>query len=293
MQGILVVDKPAGMTSHDVVNRVRRLAKMRRVGHTGTLDPMATGVLVLLLGSATRLSRFILTEDKQYRATLRLGVTTTTYDAEGEVTATAAVDVDRATIESALERFRGDILQVPPMYAAIRHQGKRLYEIAREGKEVAREARPLTIYRLDLLDWNPPDLTLDVTCSSGTYIRSLAHDLGQVVGTGAHLTALRRTTSGPFSLDQSYSLNTLEQLAGQGRFDTALLPSYAALEGMPVLRLTPEQLQAVRHGQTLTPEPPYTAEYLQARDGVDELVAILVRLDDTVYRPTIVLSPEP
>jgi tRNA pseudouridine55 synthase len=293
MQGILVVDKPAGMTSHDVVNRVRRLAKMRRVGHTGTLDPMATGVLVLLLGSATRLSRFILTEDKQYRATLRLGITTTTYDADGEVTATAPVDVDRATIESALERFRGDILQVPPMYAAIRHQGKRLYEIAREGKEVEREARPLTIYRLDLLDWTPPDLTLEVTCSSGTYIRSLAHDLGQVVGTGAHLTALRRMTSGPFVLDQSYSLDTLEQLAGQGRFDTALLPPYAALEGMPVLRLTPAQVQAVRHGQALTPEPPYTAEYLQARDGVDELVAVLVRLDDTVYRPTIVLSPEP
>ena len=293
MQGILVVDKPAGMTSHDVVNRVRRLARMRQVGHTGTLDPMATGVLVLLLGSATRLSRFILSEDKRYRATVRLGATTTTYDAEGEVTATSIVDVDRATIESALERFQGRILQVPPMYAAIRHQGKRLYEIAREGKEVEREARPVTLYQLDILDWSPPDLTLDVTCSAGTYIRSLAHDLGQILGTGAHLTALRRTTSGPFALDQSYSLDTLEQLAADSRFATALLPSYAALEGMPVLRLSPEQEQAVRHGQRLTPGRPYSAEYVQARDGANELIAVLVRLEDDVFRPTIVLSPHP
>ncbi len=291
MQGVLVVDKPPGMTSHDVVNQVRRMAKMRRVGHTGTLDPMATGVLVLLLGSATRLARFILSEDKQYFATLRLGISTTTYDAEGEITATHAVDVDRPAIERSLHRFRGNILQVPPMYAAIRHEGKRLYELAREGKEVERKARPVTLYRLDLVGWDPPDFTLDIECSSGTYIRSLAHDLGQVLGCGAHLTALRRKTSGPFTLEQSYSLDTLEELAREGRLEAALLPSHTALEGMPVLQLTPEQEIAVGYGQTITPDKPYTAEYVQARDSANELIAVLVRLEDSVYRPTIVLSP--
>jgi tRNA pseudouridine55 synthase len=293
MQGVLVIDKPEGITSHDVVNQVRRLARMRRVGHTGTLDPMATGVLVLLLGSATRLARFILVEDKQYRAVLRLGVATTTYDAEGEVTATQPVGTDRAAIESALERFRGDILQIPPMYAAIRHQGKRLYELAREGQEVEREARPVTIYQLELREWNPPDLILDVTCSSGTYIRSLAHDLGQLLETGAHLTALRRMSSGPFSLDQSYSLDTLEKLSGEGRFETTVLPSHAALAGMPVLRLTPGQEQAVRNGQAFTPEQPCTAELAQGRDGANELIAVLMRLEDNLYRPTIVLASSP
>jgi tRNA pseudouridine55 synthase len=291
MQGVLVVDKPAGITSHDVVNQVRRLAKMRRVGHTGTLDPMATGVLVLLLGPATRLARFILTEDKQYRATLRLGVTTTTYDAEGEVTATSDVMPDLDAIERGLDHLRGEILQVPPMYAAIRHHGKRLYELAREGKEVVREARPVTIYRAELLEWNPPDLILDIACSTGTYVRSLAHDLGQLLGTGAHLVALRRTTSGPFTLDQSYSLDVLRQLSEEERLETALLPAHAALEGMPVLRLTPEQEVAVRYGQTITPNTVDTAETLQARDGNDQLVAVLVHLEDNAYRPTIVLTP--
>lgn len=289
--GVLVVDKPAGMTSHDVVDQVRRLARLRRVGHTGTLDPMATGVLVLLLGAATRLSRFATAEKKRYRGVIRLGQTTTTYDAEGEIVEERPVDVTLSAIRGALTRFTGHIEQVPPMYAAIKVDGQKLYELARRGKEIEREPREVTIYAIDLLDWSPPDVTIAVTCSSGTYIRSLAHDLGKELGCGAHLYALRRTANGPFELAQSHSLAELQKLHDEGRFDKALLPPHAALDSMPVAVLSPAQEQAVRYGQQIAVEVPGADTYVQARGPNDRLIAVLTKLDEGLFRPTVVLPP--
>ncbi|MBN1250314.1 MAG: tRNA pseudouridine(55) synthase TruB [Anaerolineae bacterium] len=291
INGVLIVDKPAGLTSHDVVNRVRRLAGTRRVGHTGTLDPMATGVLGLLLGPATRLSQFATEGTKQYRAVLRFGQTTDTYDADGEIIAQQPVEIDLRTIESIPSRFEGTILQVPPMYSAIKVHGTRLYERARRGEEVERDPRLVTVYSLTILDWVSPDLTFDVACSSGTYIRSLAHDIGQALGCGGHLRALRRTASGPFTLEQSRSLDDLQHLQNTGRFGEALLPATAALGSMPVMMLTPDQERAVRFGQTIALTLSETAGLVQAQDSNGELVAVLRHLVDHEYRPLVVLPP--
>lgn len=290
--GVLVVDKPQGITSHDVVNVVRRLTRTRRVGHTGTLDPMATGVLVLLVGPATRLSRFVMAGDKRYRGTVRLGETTTTYDADGEVVTQSPVTVDREAVEARLPAFTGEIQQVPPMYAAIKVKGRKLYELAREGKRVAREPRDVTIHSIEILDWTPPDLVLDIVCSSGTYIRSLAHDLGQMLGCGAHLWALTRLRSGDFTLDQAHGLAELESLHAAGRLDEALLPPRSGLGSMPTATLTPEQVRAVRYGQTLYLELAGQPDPVQALDLDGNLVAVLIGDGADSYRPTLVL-PEP
>jgi tRNA pseudouridine55 synthase len=227
LTGLLVIDKPQGLTSHDVVQRVRRALRIKQVGHTGTLDPLATGVLVVCVGVATRVSEYLLGHDKTYRATIRLGVETDTYDATGEVIATHPVDVPRAEIAAALARFVGAIQQVPPMHSALKRDGQKLYELARAGIEVERAARSLTIYALDLIDVQTPDITIEVRCSAGTYIRSLAHDVGAALGTGAHLIALRRTAAGPFSLDHAIGLAEFEA---------------AARDGMPPLRSIDEAL---------------------------------------------------
>jgi tRNA pseudouridine55 synthase len=297
VNGLLIVDKPAGITSHDVVNRVRRLSKMRRVGHAGTLDPMATGVLVLLLGAATRLSRFAMAGHKRYLGVVRLGETTNTYDAAGEITERRPVTADLPTIERALERFRGPILQTPPMFAAIKVQGAKLYELARRGEEVEREPRPVTIDTIDIVAWQPPDLTLDVRCSPGTYIRSLAHDLGEALGCGAHLHSLRRTASGTATLEQCHRLDALET---PGDLAAALLPPQAALGAMPVVLLSPTQEQTVRYGQAL--DLPFTETpdgLLQAHDPQGRLIGVLKQqqgepphAQDVVCRPILVLPPE-
>lgn len=289
MNGLLVVNKPAGMTSHDVVNVVRRLAGVRQVGHTGTLDPAATGVLVVLIGPATRLAQFLADCGKVYRALVRLGMTTTTYDADGEVTGESAVTATRADFDQALAQFRGDILQIPPMYSAIKVEGKKLYDLARQGKEVQREPRPVTIDRLDVLDWNPPTVQLEVACSGGTYIRSLAHDLGQVLGCGAHLAALVRCQVGDFRLEQSHSLDELRELAAQGQFAEALLPPQTALGAMPGVALDPTQVQAVMHGQTIRTGVEWPAgEMLQAWDSQGHLVAVLIPVSPGEWRPRLV-----
>lgn len=210
MQGVLNIDKPLGVTSHDVVNRVRRTLGLRRVGHAGTLDPLATGVLVLCVGRATRLLEYVVGQPKQYVATLRLGQTTDTYDAEGDIVAERAVAVSDAALAAALDQFRGEIEQVPPIYSAIKRDGQPLYKLARKGMAVeAPPARPITIYQLDLLAREGDDVTLRVDCSTGTYIRSLAHDLGQMLGCGGHLIGLRRTHIGHFSAETSTTLDQL------------------------------------------------------------------------------------
>lgn len=200
------------MTSHDVVRRLRRLLGTRRVGHTGTLDPMATGVLPVAVGEGTRLVEFLMEGDKEYHATLRLGQTTTTQDAEGELIEERPwVSVDAPALEAALSGLRGDILQVPPMYSALKRDGVPLHRLARQGLEVERKARPVRIYRLEVLRVALPEVDLVVHCSKGTYVRTLAHDLGQALGCGAHLTALRRTRCGPFRIEACVSLDALEQ----------------------------------------------------------------------------------
>jgi tRNA pseudouridine55 synthase len=287
--GVLVVDKPEGITSHDVVNVIRRLTGTRRVGHTGTLDPMATGVLVLLIGVATRLSRFVMHGDKHYRGVVRLGTTTTTYDATGETVQQRPVNVDRADINRALSHYTGEIQQVPPMYAAIKVQGRKLYDIAREGKEVERKPRRVTIHQLDIIDWEPPDLRLDVVCSEGTYIRSLAYDLGEALGCGGHLRALRRLRNGPFTIAEAHTLETLEHLQAAGQIDHAILPPRSALAAMPQVSLTPEQEQAVRYGQTIPLTLVGNPDPVQAHDANGRLIAVLIPVDENNYRPTLVL----
>jgi tRNA pseudouridine55 synthase len=291
ISGVLVVDKPSGMTSHDVVNTVRRLARMRRVGHAGTLDPMATGVLVVLIGPATRLSRFAMHGEKHYHSVIRMGEITNTYDADGDITERRAVTVDRAAIEDTLPTFVGPIEQIPPMYAAIKVKGRKLYELARQGKVIEREPRAITIHTIDIRDWQPPDLTLDVVCSSGTYIRSLAHDLGQQLGCGGHIRELRRMASGPFTMAQARPLVELEALYGEGNLAEALLPPQTALSVMPQATMTPEQERALRFGQRIDLQAGDAAESIQAHDQQGNLIAVLAKVSDNQYRPTLVMPP--
>jgi tRNA pseudouridine55 synthase len=253
--GLVVVDKPAGMTSHDVVARVRRLAGTRKVGHAGTLDPMATGVLVLGVNRATRLLGHLMLTEKAYDATVRLGAATTTDDAEGEVVAAvSAADVDPATVRAVLSEFVGDIEQVPTAVSAIKVDGKRAYQRVRDGERVELEARPVTVHELVVhdvapgpADGNPPtlDVTLSVRCSSGTYIRAIARDLGARLGVGGHLTALRRTAVGPFDLAAA---RTLDQLGEE----FAMVPiADAARAGFAARELDEAQAADVRVGRPL------------------------------------------
>jgi tRNA pseudouridine55 synthase len=289
MNGLLNVDKPAGMSSHDVVNVVRRLARTRRVGHTGTLDPLATGVLVLLVGPSTRLARFFSGAIKTYRAVVRLGETTTTYDTEGEVVERRPVEVTRDEVVAALEALRGDQLQIPPMYSAVKVRGETLYKLARQGKEVERPPRPVTVHDIELRDWSPPELTFELTVSAGTYIRTLAHDLGQALGCGAHLRALTRLAAGRFRLEASHTLDELRALADAGRLEEALLAPAAALT-LPAVRLTEAQVEAVRHGQQIVLEDAPTAPEIQAQDSEGRFFAVLIPLGEGIWRPNLVLN---
>jgi tRNA pseudouridine55 synthase len=284
MKGFLNIDKAAGLTSHDVVARVRRLAgRGVKVGHAGTLDPAATGVLPLALGQATRLISYLADTRKGYRATVALGTTTTTDDAEGEPLEQRPVPpLDAAALEAALAPLRGDILQVPPMYAALHHQGQRLYDLARKGQTVERPPRPVTIYRLDLLSHDlaaaPPTLVLDVACSKGTYIRSLARDLGDALGCGAHLLALRRTFVGGFALDTAVTLDALQH---SGTIQPYLLPPDLAVAHLPPVTLDAAQSTDIRHGRAiaLPPDSDPDAPHARAHDPNGALLALLRRTD--------------
>jgi tRNA pseudouridine55 synthase len=250
MDGILVINKPPGRTSHDVVGCIRGLTHQKRVGHAGTLDPMATGVLLVCLGRATRVSEYLMASDKTYRAVMRLGVETDTYDADGRVVATQPVNVDESGLRDVLARFAGSIDQVPPMYSALKLAGKPLYKLARKGVEVRREARRVTIHSIALQEWRSPDATIDVRCTPGTYIRSLAHDIGAALGCGAHLTALTRLASGSFTIEDAVKL---EDLTGPLAQDLAGLvrPIDAALQDLPAVTLDQEQAQRVLMGHSV------------------------------------------
>ncbi len=289
VHGIFNIDKPTGMTSHDVVDAVRRLVRERRVGHAGTLDPLATGVLVVCVGQATRLIEFMVGHPKEYRVVVRLGITTDTYDADGRVLEERPVPpLSTAEVEKVLARFRGEIEQVPPRYAAIRHKGKRLYEWAREGVEVEPKPRRVTIHELVLEAWDPPDLTLRVRCSAGTYVRSLAHDIGQALGTGGHVTALRRLASGPFRVEDAVPLETLLHTSD---WQAYLWPVDAGLVDIPVVELDPTQAEAVRHGRALHALPPgqQDGEWRRAYAGGQFLAMLQWNAARRVWQPRKVL----
>lgn len=273
MDGILNLLKPPGMTSHDVVSVVRRVLGIKKVGHTGTLDPGVAGVLPICVGRATRLAEFIAGGDKAYRAEITFGVTTDTQDSFGEtLTETDASHLGKGDVAYAITKFQGEIMQVPPMVSAVKVDGKRLYELAREGVEVERAARPVTIHKLQLLDFRPgvhPTAYVDVVCSKGTYIRTLGYDLGQALGVGAHMSYLVRTRSGPFTLPDAATL--AELAAGQA---TMLTPA-AALGAMPRATVAPAAAERLKHGvapRMQVNEPPGTTVALL--DEAGELLAL-------------------
>jgi tRNA pseudouridine55 synthase len=252
ISGIFNIDKPAGPTSFQVVSLVRRLSGVRRVGHAGTLDPSATGVLVVCLGQATRLVEYMMEATKVYRGEVRLGITTDTLDATGTPVSQAdPSNIDRRQVEEALTAFVGEIDQVPPMFSALKYNGEPLYRYARAQRQVERQARRVTIHRLQLLAFRPPLATIEVECGKGTYIRALAHDLGQQLGCGAHLAALARLRVGPFTLDDACSLPQLEAAFQEGRWQSLLHPPDAALPSLPAVTLSEPQERAVRFGQCL------------------------------------------
>ncbi|MBE0685992.1 MAG: tRNA pseudouridine(55) synthase TruB [Anaerolineaceae bacterium] len=255
ISGVIVIDKPIGMTSHDVVQIVRKGTNIRRAGHTGTLDPRASGVLVVLVGPAVRLSEYVSASDKRYQAVIQLGTTTDTYDADGRVLSTTSVDISEKQFDDVLQSFVGQIEQVPPPYSSVKVKGRHAYDMARNGEEVDLEPRTINVYNLDLLEWAPPEAVIDVYCSSGTYVRSLAHDLGEKLGCGAHLIGLRRTKSGRFTLRDAVPLRKLREAFENDTWQNFIIPAAEALSDWPAVELSNEQLDIVRHGRRIPAEP--------------------------------------
>jgi tRNA pseudouridine55 synthase len=286
MDGLLVIDKPPGITSHDVVDEVRRRLGVRRVGHAGTLDPQATGILVVGVGRATRLLSYAQAGTKRYRADAVFGITTTTQDAWGEVVATRPAQLSRADLEEVLPRFLGALEQTPPMVSAVRVRGERLYRRARRGESVDRPARPIHVRALDLLEWRPgehPGATLDVTCSPGTYVRTLVSDIGDRLGCGAHLAALRRTESGAYTEADAVSLDRVDA--------AALRPLEQAVAGLPRLEADRETAARVADGRPLShPEPGRDGDAVAVVRGSD-LLAVYVRRGDALVAERVLARP--
>ena len=276
ISGVLVVDKPVGMTSHDVVQAIRMGTGIRRAGHTGTLDPRASGVLVILVGPAVRLSEYVSASDKRYQAVIRLGASTDTYDADGRFTqqSNAPINVTEQQFEETLKKFIGEIEQTPPPYSAVKVQGRRAYDMARQGEEVDLAPRKITVHHLEVLEWAPPEVVVDVHCSSGTYVRSLANDMGNALGCGAYLIGLRRTKSGRFSLRDATPLRKLQEAFQAGNWYQLLIPAAEALADWPAIELDPDQVEAIKHGHRV----PAAADATGKVRGVSmagELVALL------------------
>lgn len=257
VNGILLLDKPLEVSSNGILQRVRWLYQAQKAGHTGALDPMASGLLPICFGEATKFSQFLLDTDKTYQVSARFGIRTTTSDAEGEVISEKVVNVSQAELEQALQQFRGDILQVPTMYSALKYQGQPLYRYARQGIEVPREARPITIFRFDLLAFSGDTANFVVHCSKGTYIRTLIDDLGELLGCGAHVSRLHRTQVGPFVASQMITPAQLDLLAEQSHqsgdfsaMDALLLPMDAGIADMPHISLSAAEQQRLQHGQS-------------------------------------------
>jgi tRNA pseudouridine55 synthase len=304
LAGILVVDKPVGPTSHDVVALVRRLSGMRRVGHGGTLDPFARGVLPIFIGAATRVVEYHLGDAKSYRATVVFGATSTTDDLEGEIFPADGPVPDRAAVEAALAGFRGSIRQRPPAFSAVKIAGRRAYRAARAGERIELPERTVTIERLELLAWDESDPSrpaaeLEVTCSAGTYVRALARDLGERLGSGAYLTALVRTASGVFRIEQAHELDAVRSHAADGTLADSLLPIDHGLERFPIHRLTAKEVTAVAKGQIVRPSEalPAIREDSSGRvrllDASDRLVAIAQVVGGRLHPEKVFLGPDP
>lgn len=253
VHGILLLDKPAGMTSNEALQKVKRLFRAQKAGHTGSLDPMATGLLPICLGEATKVSAFLLDADKHYRFTVRLGERTDSGDADGQLLASRSVEgIDRAAVERAVAAFRGEIEQIPPMHSAVKQGGKPLYEYAHRGESVERDARPTTVHRIEVTAVDGCDVTLDVHCAKGTYVRTLADDLGEALGCGGHIVWLRRTGAGPFVDPAMVSLETLQATAERERaeaLDGYLEPIDSALADWPRIEVSPDVADFLRQGQ--------------------------------------------
>jgi tRNA pseudouridine55 synthase len=276
ISGVLVVDKPVGMTSHDVVQAIRTGTGLRRAGHTGTLDPRASGVLVILVGPAVRLSEFVSASDKRYQAIIRLGSTTDTFDADGKITQSPSpVNVTEEQFEKVLNTFIGEIEQTPPPYSAVKVQGRKAYELAREGEEVELAPRKITVHHLEILEWAPPEVVIDVHCSSGTYVRSLANDLGNALGCGAYLVGLRRTKSGRFSLREATPLRKLQEAFHAGNWYQYLIPAAEALAEWPAVELTPDDVENIRHGHRIRAGGEAEAGMVRGVSTQGELVALM------------------
>ena len=266
VDGVLLLDKAIGMTSNDALQKARRLFSAAKGGHTGTLDPLATGLLPLCFGEATKFSADLLDADKTYEAELCFGIETDSGDAEGQVIATATVELDRPRLEAVLPQFTGNILQVPPMHSALKRDGRPLYELARQGIEVEREARPVTIHALECIDYSGSKAVLRVSCSKGTYIRVLAIDIGRALGCGAHLTALRRTVVGDLDLASAVTLAELEQI-GENERPARLLPVDALLQSLPKIELAPAEAQRFLHGNPVALPPGLAGKLRVYADG--------------------------
>ena len=293
MDGVIVVDKPEGWTSHDVVARMRRIADTRRIGHLGTLDPIATGVLPVVIGKATRLAQFYTRSDKVYEGAVRFGWSTDSYDRAGkEVGERLDVRPEAAAIERHLAPFRGEFRQTPPPVSAKKVGGKRAYELARQAQPVDLEPVPVHIYELELLRVEGTDAHLRAHCSGGTYMRSLAHDLGQAMGCGAHLLELRRLASGEFDLEQARTIAQLEALAAEGRLPDAMVPAARMLPAFPSIFVDDLTAAHIRHGRNF-PASPFRSEtrsrYVKAVTRAGELVAIGEAVLPNLYHPAVVL----
>ena len=274
--GILNINKPTGWTSHDVVAKVRGILGTRRVGHAGTLDPLATGVLVVCVGKATRVAEYLMASEKQYRAVIQLGITTDTYDADGRITSQMPVPaLSESDLHRALTHFSGEIQQVPPVYSAIKHDGVPLHRRARRGEQVQPSPRTITIHEIALLKWNAPNLTIEVTCGAGTYVRSLSHDLGQILGCGAVLTDLVRTRSGSFRLQDAITLETLANAMEAGRLAGHLHPLKSALTSLTRVPADETTTTRLAHGIAIPCTAPPDNEIGYALGPGGDVVAIL------------------
>lgn len=291
--GVLLLDKPVGYTSNQALQAAKRLLNACKAGHTGSLDPIATGLLPLCFGEATKLSQFLIDADKRYRAVFRLGVATTTHDAEGEVVATRPVNVRRAEIQAVLRAFIGEIEQVPPMYSAIKLAGRPLYELARAGVEVSRAPRRVTIHAIGMLAFEGDRLELEVACSKGTYIRSLAHDLGERLGCGAHVAELRRLAVGGLSVERAVSLGALEALADPSARAQHLLAPDEVLTAIPEVKLTALATHYLCQGQPVSARHAFAPGWVRLYDDAHRFLGVGEVLDDGRVAPRRLMTRKP
>ncbi|HEY2816843.1 MAG TPA: tRNA pseudouridine(55) synthase TruB [Casimicrobiaceae bacterium] len=280
VDGVLLLDKPVGLSSNAALQRAKRLFNAEKAGHTGTLDPMASGLLPLCFGEATKFARFLLDADKHYRAVVHFGVATTTHDAEGDIVAERSVAIDRTMLEAALPAFTGALRQTPPMHSALKFQGRNYYEYARKGIDIPRTPRAVEVKKVAVVDWASPIATLDILCSKGTYVRTLAADLGTALDCGAHLAALRRTATGGFRLDDAIALDALAALDSGAR-DARLYPVDCLLGTLPRLDVAGDEAMRLRHGRSID-APTRTSARFRAYGPDGDLLGVLSRIDDVL-----------